>query len=185
MDSNRAVDDLKVIRNIMERTRRNMGGHSGWFMVLWGAIWFVGFLGNQFLSAREAGFLWMGLTCLGALGSGFIGVRLNRRRRVSSPIWRPLVFSFVALFAYVGLLAWLFDLHTPRDISLLIVLTISLSYVQLGLFTHRAIALIGALLAVLVVGASLLLPGYFFLLMAFLSGGLLVGSGLWFVRREE
>jgi hypothetical protein len=185
MDSNRAVDDLKVIRNIMERTRRTAGGYSGWFMVLWGAIWFVGFLGNQFLPAEAVGWLWLGLTGLGGVSSGWIGVRISRRSRVRSPVWRPIVLSFVALFVFVVLIAWLFDLNTSRDIALLIVLTVALSYAQLGFFTHWAISLIGALLAVLVVGASILMPGYFFLVMAFLSGGLLVGSGLWFVRQEE
>ena len=65
-----------------------------------------------------------------------------------------------------------------------IVLTVALTYVQVGLFSHWAISLVGAALATLTVATELAVPGYFFVMMAFLSGGLLVGSGLWFVRRE-
>ena len=154
-------------------------------MVLWGVIWFFGFLANQFLLADMAGWAWMGLTGLGTAGSIWIGIRLGQRTRVRSTMWRPISLGFVALFAFVMLLAWLFDLDSTRDISLLIVLTIALCYVLVGLFTHWGTAVVGAILASLTVGAAVLLPEYFFLAMAFLSGGLLIGSGLLFVRREE
>ena len=39
-------------------------------------------------------------------------------------------------------------------------------------------------LGLLAVGTFLLLPDHFFLAMAFLSGGLLIGSGLWFMRHQ-
>ena len=43
MDQNQAIDDLKAIRQIMDRARRTSGGGGGWFMVLWGIILFIGF----------------------------------------------------------------------------------------------------------------------------------------------
>ena len=185
MGSNNVSDDLKAIRQIMERSSRAVGGSGGWFMVLWGSIWFVGFLGNQFLPADTAGYVWMGLSCLGAVASILIGIRLGRQTRVRSTVWRPITLGFLALIVFVLLLVWLFDLNSARDISLLIVLTISLCYVLIGLFTRGGTALIGVMLAAVTVGLAVLLPDYFFLAMAFLSGGLLIGSGLLFVRREE
>ncbi|MDY6876065.1 MAG: hypothetical protein SWK90_07700 [Chloroflexota bacterium] len=183
--SDNALDDLKAIRQIMERTRRAAGGDSGWFMVLWGTIWFVGFLGNQFLPAEALGWFWLGMTVLGTAGSAWIGVRMGRRSGVRSPIWRPILLWMVAMAVFVFLIAWLFDLDTIHDLALLIVLTVALNYFQIGLFTHWTISLVGTMLAALAVGTAVLLPNYFFLVMAFSSGGLLVGSGLWSVRHEE
>jgi hypothetical protein len=131
------------------------------------------------------GWLWLGLTIIGGAGSTWIGVRAGHGGGVSSPLGRPIAIGMAALIVFVFLIAWLFDLNTTRDIALLIVLTVALSYFQVGLFTRWTISVIGAALAVLVVGTAVLLPDYFFLVMAFLSGGLLIGSGLWFVRHEE
>ncbi len=185
MDSDRALDDLKIIRQVMERTRRDVGGVSGQFMVLWGAIWFVGFLANQYLPAEALGWFWLGITVLGSAGSSWLGVHMGRRSGVRSPIWRPILLWMVAMVVFVVLIAWLFDVDTTHDLALLIVLTVALNYFQVGLFTRWTVSGVGVALAALAVGTAVLLPDYFFLVMAFLSGGLLVGSGLWFMRHEE
>jgi len=79
---------------------------------------------------------------------------------------------------------WLFGLR-DGDIGLLILLTIALGYFQFGLFTHWIISGIGLFIAVISVGAALLLPGYFGLVMALLGGGVLIVTGLWFVRQGK
>nr|HID12202.1 hypothetical protein [Anaerolineae bacterium] len=185
MDSDRALDDLKAIRQIMERTRRATGGYGGWIMVLWGVVWFIGFLGTQFLPDEVIGWLWLVLNTIGAAGTVWLGVRMGRRGGVYSPIWRPILLWWLALGVFDVLLVWLFGLGSGLDLALLIILTIALGYFQFGLFTHWVISGIGALIAALSVGAAVLLPEYFYLAMAILGGGLLVESGLWFVRHEE
>ncbi|MFQ6100175.1 MAG: hypothetical protein ACE5OS_02920 [Anaerolineae bacterium] len=185
MDSDRALDDLKAIRQIMERTRRATGRYGGWFGVLWGSIWFVGFLGSQFLPDEVAGWLWLGLDTFGTACSIWLGVHIGRHGAVRSPVWRSVLFWFLALIVFDGLLMWLFDLNTGRDIALLIILTIALSSFQFGLFTSWKLSVIGALMTALAAGAAVLLPNYFHLVMAFLGGGLMVGSGVWFVRHGE
>lgn len=185
MEPDRALDDLKAIRQIMESTRRATGGYGGWFGVLWGAVWFVGFLGTQFLPNETIAWLWPVLNVIGAAGSIWLGVRMGRHGGVYSPIWRPILIWWLALVVFDVLLVWLFHLYTGRDLTLLIVLTVALSYFQIGLFTHWAICGVGALIAALAVGVALLLPDYLYLAMAFLGGGLLAGSGLWFVHHEN
>jgi len=185
MEPDRALDDLKAIRQVMERTRRATGGHGGWFMVLWGAVWFVGFLGNQFLPQEASGWLWLVLDVAGAVGSIWLGVRMGHRGGVRSSIWQPILLWWLVLVAFDGLLVWLFHLDAGPDLALLITLTMALGYVQFGLFTHWAISVIGALIAALAVGAALLLPEYFCLAQAILGGGLLMGSGLWLVHHED
>jgi len=153
-------------------------------MILWGAIWFVGFLGNQFLPDETAGLLWFGLNILGAAISVWLGVRSGRQGGVRSTAWRPILLWWLALFIFDVLMVWLFQLHTGRDLTLLITLTVALGFVLFGLFVYWVISAVGVLVAVLVVGAVVLLPDYLYLAMAFLGGGLLMGRGVWFVRRS-
>lgn len=186
-----ALDDLRAIRAIMERARRASDGFGGWFMVLWGAIWFIGFSGTQILLhlRNESGisWLWLVLDTLGVLGSIYLGVRMGQRaRKVSSTLWLPVLLWWLALAAFDGVLIWRLRLYTdwPNSV-LLIVLTIALGYVQFGLFTHRAISAIGLFIGLLAVAMATWLPEYFNLGVAFLGGGALIGGGLWFLRRGE
>jgi hypothetical protein len=184
MDPQQAVDDLKTIRQIMERARRESGREGGWIMVLWGAIWLVGFVGSQFLPDPFAGGIWLALNPLGIGITVWLSVRISRRA-VQSNVWRTVLLWWFALPIFDGLVLWLFHLDLSRDLIALILLSISLGYFQYGLLTDWRISIIGILIAVLTVGAFLLLPGYFYLVTGILGGGLLLVSGLWFLHRGE
>ena len=182
MDTGRAVDDLKAIRQIMERTRRATDAHGGWFMVLWGAIWFVGFPGSQFLPEQISGWVWLGLDVVGMAGSVWLGARMSRRGTAHSPLWRPMAYWMVAVIVFDFLLIWLLGLDTPREGSMVFLLTIALSYFQFGIFSTWKVSAVGAGIGALTVLATVLLPDFFFLAMAILGGGLLAGSGIWLVK---
>jgi hypothetical protein len=184
MDRERALDDIKVIRQVIGQTRQALGREGGWFGILWGIIWLVGFMGSHYLSQEGAVQLWTGLDILGGVISTWLGIRMGRRRRSSAKNALGLRFlgAFVALILFVATLASLLELFSLQEIALLIVLTIALSYILGGLFSDERMALIGLLIALSAVGGWLLLFDYFFLIMAFLGGGVLIGSGVWFLR---
>ena len=183
-----AMDDLKAIRQIMERVRRTSDGFGGWFMVLWGVIWFLGFTGTHillYLQREDAiNWLWTPLNALGVLGSVWLGIRMAQRARTkSSTLWVPLLLYWLALAAFDGVLIWQLRLYTNgRHMALLIVLTIALGYIQFGLFTHWSISAIGLFLGLLAVVLVTWLPAYFNLGFAVLGGGALIGGGLWILR---
>lgn len=186
-----ALDDLRAIRQIMERARRASDGFGGWFMVLWGVIWLVGFTGTHILTQTRfeplIGRLWLVLDTLGILGSIYLGVRMGRRARtLSSTLWLPMFLWWLVLLAFDGVLIWKFRLYTSvADMVLLLVLTIALGYIQFGLFTHWAISVIGLFIGLLAVVMATWLPEYFNLGVAFLGGGALIGGGIGFLRRRE
>jgi hypothetical protein len=183
MDPNQALDDLKTIRQIMDRTQKAAGGHGGWFMLIAGVMWLVGFAGNQFLSEEYAGWVWAAANVVGMLAMIWTGLRLSKYSGVSTPLWKPIFFFWIALAIFDVLLAWLFGVNGSDRIGLLILLTVTMGYVQIGvIFQHRLIGTTGVLIAVLTLGAHFLLPAYFSLVMATLGSGLLIGSGLWMVR---
>lgn len=184
MDPNRAMDDLRTIRQIMDRTRRTSAGEGGWFMVAAGVMWLLGFLGQQFLPPRLVGWGWLVANGLGLGTIAWLAARMMRRSAIKSPIFGVIMLWWLALFVFDVLLAWLFRLDAASSISLLIVLTIALGYIQFGLFTHWIISVTGFLLAVLTVAAWLLAPAYFCLAVGVLGGGTLVASGLWLARQK-
>ena len=183
-----AIDDLKAIRQIMERARRASDGFGGWFMVLWGVIWFIGFTGTHVLvrlQRQEATiWLWAPLNTLGVLGSIYLSIRMAQRARTkSSTLWAPLLLYWLALAAFDGVLIWQLRLYTNGlYVALLIVLTIALGYIQFGLFTHWSISVIGLFLGLVAVAMATWLPEYFNLGIAILGGGALIGGGLWAIR---
>jgi hypothetical protein len=182
------MDDLKAIRQIMERARRSSDGFGGWFMVLWGAIWFLGFTGTHVLlhlrQEQAIKWLWASLDTLGILGSIYLSLRMAQRARTkSSTIWIPILLWWLALAAFDGVLVWQLQLYTnPPSMTLLFVLTIALGYIQFGLFTHWSISVVGLFIGILAVALATGLPGYFNLGVAFLGGGAMIGGGLWALR---
>lgn len=186
-----ALEDLRAIRQIMERARRTSDGFGGWFMVLWGTIWLIGFTGTHILTRANRGsligWLWLLLNTLGILGSTYLGIRMGQRAQTkSSSLWVPLLLWWLALLGFDAVLIWRLQLYTNlSNLALLIVLTIALGYVQFGLFTHWAISLLGLFIGLLAVGLITWLPEYFNLGVAVLGGGALIGGGIGFLRRRE
>ncbi len=186
MQPNDALDDLKAIRQIMERARRASDGFGGWFMVLWGAIGLIGFSGTHFLiqSHQKAlvPWLWLPLNLGGVIGSIYLSIRMSRQTRVrSSLLWRSILFWWLALGVFDFLLIWLLPVR-EEQVSLLIILTIALGYFQFGLFVHWSISAAGAFIGLIAVAAALLFPDWLNLAMAVLGGGALIGTGLLAVR---
>lgn len=190
MQPHEPLDDLRAIRQIMERARRASDGFAGWFMVLWGIIWFLGFTGTDVLIRIDRmeliSWCWLVLNSLGLVGSLYLAIQMAQRARVkSSPLWHQFLLWWCALVLFDLLLFWLFPVRSGQQIGLLIILTVALAYFQIGLFTHWLLSAMGLFIGALAVGATLLAPQYFNLAMAVLGAGALIGGGLWFLRQEE
>jgi hypothetical protein len=186
MNDKQVVDDLKAIRQVIDRTRQAASGESGWFSVVGGMIWLVGFLGQQFLPEYLAGWAWVGVNAIGLSAIAWLMIRTARQDSASPPMLRSIMLSWLALGVFDVLFVWLFDLETAYHFPLLILATIALGYVQMGLLSsYSPLIVAGVAIAALVVGAFLLVRPYFFLIVALLGGGLLIGTGLWMVRSDR
>jgi hypothetical protein len=183
MDEKQVINDLKAIRQIMDHTRQSLGRHGGWFMLIAGVMWLVGFTGNQFLPKEYAGWTWAVISAGGMFAMVWVGIRLRKTSGIGMPFGKPIFFYWLAMAVFAILLAWLFNVKDSDQIGLLALFVAALGYVQIGLlFQSRIIGVTGILIAVLTVGAVFLFPAYFALVMGVLGGGLLIGSGLWMVR---
>lgn len=173
---------LAIADEVRARTRKaiRLGG-GAYFLVLWGAIWFVGFLGSQFMPGRQAGLLWVVLDILGFGGSIYLTTRLGRR--VRDPESWKVGALWIALVGYGALWIWLAAPASSVQIGVLLVSFAMFGYVVMGLWLDLAFLWIGLLATALAVVAYLFFPQFLGLWMSLLGGGTLLGSGLYILRR--
>ncbi|HEY3992652.1 MAG TPA: hypothetical protein VGM01_07195 [Ktedonobacteraceae bacterium] len=156
----------------IQQTRAKMDkliGISGYFLIIWGLVWFCGCLSDQYLSIDYASWVWgIGVT-IGWILSAIIGIYLGKQTH--SRINSRIAFFFLALFSFAVL--WFFVMQ-PASFKqdALFVLTIFLfGGVVSGIMTRVLASIISCLaIAVLVVLGYYLVPSYFFLWTAIFSG---------------
>jgi hypothetical protein len=181
-----AEESLIAIQTMMQKTRRaisNSGAYN--FLILWGAIWLVGFLGSQFLPPQTAANVWIGLDILGGLLSAIIGIRLKRGVRTSAPTTsgKRIAFFWLLLFFYcfaaVGV-AWPVN---GKQLAMFIILFVTVGWIAMGLLLSFASVWWGLALLGLSLVSYFLLPDIFYLIMAFLGGGGMIALGIYVRNR--
>ncbi len=176
-----AEQSLQTIREVRSQIRTSIAtGSAPLHMILWGAIWFVGYLCNNFLDVETAGRIWTLLAAGGTVASGIMGYRLGSRFRLpgSERIWQIWIFFFI----YVFLCIWVAWPLNTMQISMLIALYAMFAYVLLGLWLERIITWVGLAVSALGLIGYFLFPDIYYLWMAFLGGGTLFGSGIYILK---
>jgi hypothetical protein len=181
-----AEEALTAIQTMMQKTRRAISSSGAYkFLILWGAIWMVGFLGSQFLPNEIAGYVWIGLDILGGILSAIIGIRMSRGVRTSVPTssGKRIAIFWLLLFFYcfaAVAVAWPVD---GKQLAMFIILFVTVGWIAMGLLLSFASVWWGlALLGLSLVG-YFLFPDYFYLLMAFLGGGGMIALGFYVRNR--
>ncbi|MEJ2550994.1 MAG: hypothetical protein P8Z42_02170 [Anaerolineales bacterium] len=177
-----AERSLQTIREVRAQIRTSIASGSVPFhMILWGVIWFFGYLCNHFLDVETGGRIWIVLAIGGSMASGIMGYRLGSRFRLpnSGRIWQIWVYFFLYVFLWIWV-AWPLD---AKQISLLIALYVMFAYVLLGLWLEPIITRVGLAVSVLGLIGYWLLPDIFYLWMAILGGGTLFGSGIYILKK--
>jgi hypothetical protein len=183
---NEAEEALAAIQAMMKKTRRVISSSGAYaFFIIWGAVWLVGFLGNQFLPQKIIGYCWLGLDILGGLLSWAVTARMSRNIRSTSGaisgkriawFWILLV---LYLTAFIGV-AWPLDV---KQVSVFIVLIIMIGWLAMGLLLSFTSIRWTLAITALALVSYFLLPDYFHLLMAILGGGGMIGLGLYIRSR--
>ena len=179
-----AREALELIQKTTRQMRRTIAqGGAPYYLILWGAIWILGF-GISYLlgpDSRMAGTVWMALSTLGILTSFGIGWKLSQR--VRSPQARRIGMLWIFWIVYGILIVTFAKPQSADQMSLLICLLVMMAYVTSGVF-YRSRFLIGLGLAItaLVVVGYLVVPKLFDLWMAILGGGSLMAAGVYILR---
>ena len=172
-----AEEALASIQAMMTKTRRAISSSGAYiFLIIWGIIWLLGFLGSQFLSPPIAGYAWAVLDTLGGILSAAFGIRMSRGVRSSSPMlsgkrigifW---LLNFLYCIAAVAV-SWP---ASGKQIAMYIILFVMIGWIALSMLLSFASIWPGLIITALALIGYFLLPGIFYLLMAMLGGGLIV-----------
>lgn len=173
---------LSTIDKVMSQTRRDLGrGAFPYYMLSWGAAWFLGYILSYFLPVHYLPWIWPSVTLPALLLS--IVVAIRKAEPVTSPMRRRINRVWLAIFAYGGLVLWIAKPTTGEQFSTLIVTSIMLAYVVVGLLMQSIAFWVGLFItAMSLIGYHFLQP-YYSLWMAFLGGGTLMASGAYILRK--
>jgi hypothetical protein len=177
-----AEQALVAIQAMMKKTRRAISSSGAYvFLIVWGIIWLLGFTGSQFLAQEFAGYSWMILDLLGGIASVIIGIRMNRgvRSPSSTASGKRIAFFWSLLFLYciaTAAISWPAD---GKQLAMYIILFVMVGWLAMGLLLSFASIWPGLVITALALIGYFLLPGIFYLWMAVLGGGGMIGLGLY------
>ena len=192
-----AQGSLEQIHETFSQTKKKIASSStAPLLMLWGAIWFVGYLGTYVsyllefkvycfrLTSRVtvdidiAGMCWMVLVLIGIAASWIIGVR---RAPVKSPQNKRFGFSWLILSIYGSVWLALLWPWNEYQISAFIASLAMFAYVVMGLWADRLLFWLGLVVTLLIIVGFFLFhyQPLFWLWMAILGGGALAGTGLY------
>jgi hypothetical protein len=181
-----AEEALAAIQVIMQKARRSISSSGAYaFFIIWGMVWLIGFLGNQFLPVTIIRYIWLGIDLLGGLASWVIGSRMNRNVRPAAGAvqgkriaWFWILLCLYAVAA-IGV-AWPLDV---KQIALFIILFVLTGWMAMNLLFSFGSAWPTLAITALALAGYFLAPDYFYLLMAILGGGGLIVFGLYIRSR--
>ncbi len=178
-----AQSSLETIEAIQRQTRRALAHGGGpFFMIIWGAVWLVGYLASYFLNDRAAGTVWMVADAAGIAASFLTGWWMSRQVRMPGHDARIAIFWLLWL-VYAALIVWLTESYANPDLTgVLIAVFAMFGYVVMGLWLWRPLIWVGIGVTILALAIYLLIPDYADLAMAILGGGALIGSGVYIYR---
>lgn len=178
-----AQEALAAIQQIRTKTLRSLSSRgAAYYMILWGVIWFIGFMISHFWEP-VAGTAWMILDILGGVLSWAGGIYFSRRVRSRSGIESRVWLFFLTIFAYGALIAITNWPMEGRQTSILAVLVAMMGTVALGVLFDITSVTYGIVLTILALVGYYVFPGIYFLWMAILGGGSLTGGGVYLWRK--
>ena len=181
-----AEEALAAIQTMMTKTRRAISSSGAYiFLIIWGIIWLLGFLGSQFLPPVITGYAWAVLDTLGAILSAAFGIRMGRGVRSASHgisgkrigiFW---LMNFLYCIAVVAV-SWPTG---GKQMAMYIILFVMIGWIAMSLLLSFASIWPGLIITGLALVGFFLLPGIFYLWMAVLGGGGMIALGLYIRSR--
>lgn len=167
---------------MMQKTRRAISSSGAYgFLIVWGAVWLLGFLCSHFLPNEIAGHIWMGLDILGGVLSAIIGIRMGKRVRSPSAVTsgKRIGIFWLLLFLYCIAairVAWPVD---DKQVAMFIILFVMVGWLAMGLLLSPYSLWPGLVITTLALIGYFLLPDIFYLWMAILGGGGMIAMGIY------
>jgi len=179
-----AESALAAIRESESQMRKTLGASGGAYpIIIWGVIMAIGYTLNQFADRLPAAWVagpWIVMSVLGNIFSIAISIRVGRKIRHPMAARIGSLWVVFLVFGLIG--ALVVHPSDPREINLLVYLLVMLWLAVMGLWLRLSLLWISLAVTGLLVFGYLVLPDYFFLWLAIVGGGTMIGSGLLLLR---
>ena len=184
IEPSEAESALAAVRAADAQMRRALNAYgAAYHFIVWGVIWLIGFSISNFatrLPLAVAMWSWPVLNVIGMVCSWTIGIRMGRT--FHNPYGSRIGLLWILFIAY-GILG-VFFVH-PASFqagSLLLVMYVMLWMSVMGLWLNSALVLVSLAVTGLSLVGYFAFPNFFFLWMAFLGGGTMIGTGVYLLR---
>ncbi len=180
-----AQQSLSLVEGAMSQTRKAiLSTYASSLLILWGAIWVIGFIADHFYLAW-AYHITAVLNTLGIIGSIWVCRKCPIRDdpKISAPYritWRVFIL-WISLFVYIFIWLNLLAPSNGMQVSAFMATAVMFLYVVMGLWlaSYFIVWLGLAVTAITLVGFYLIPSEYYCLWMGIMAGGALLGSGLY------
>ena len=182
IDVKEAAQALNDIELIVQRVRQSRTYEiASQMMILWGVLVFLGNIATL-LAPRHAGYIWIGVNTVGALGA--IAISMFRFPGAAGKGFDArMAVAFLLFFAFGLLCSKVFGHFGPREMGAFWPIFFMLFYCIAGLWVGGAFVVIGLGITLLtLIGYFFITGGAFLLWMAAINGGGLILGGLWMRR---
>lgn len=171
-----AQASLIVVRQMQARMHR-LAGISGYFLIIWGLVWFFGCLSNQYMPGDRVWLVWAPATTIGWILSTILGIYMGKQTRSGSGT--RIAFFWLALAIFAVLWFFIMQPASVKQDFLFVMTVFTFGGTIVGVITRTpAVIWCNISMAALVVVGYYLLPGSFFLWSAIFYGLTMVGIGL-------
>lgn len=173
-----AQEALSTIEQMRLKAQKGTG-YNGYYLMIWGTVWFTGFLVSQVLQSNAAvvGWTWGGLVLVAWVSSAVLGIKQGRY--VRSQIAQQIGFFYLALFAFAVLWFFLLAPYNTEQGVMFFVSLVMFGGVIAGIFYRNLAIVVGSLFATaLALVGYYLLPGYFYLWEAVFGGLAMLVPGM-------
>ena len=182
IDAKEAAQALNDIELVVSRVRQSRTYEiASQMMILWGVLVFLGNIATL-LAPRHAGYIWIGVNTVGALGA--IAISMFRFPGAAGKGFDArMAVAFLLFFAFGLLCSKVFGHFGPREMGAFWPIFFMLFYCIAGLWVGGAFVVIGLGITLLtLIGYFFITGGAFLLWMAAVNGGGLILGGLWMRR---
>jgi hypothetical protein len=185
MEYDEALKEIKQIKKAIRGGAAGSGREAGWFFILQGAVWLVGFMITQFFP-EAVHVAWIVLNSLAGAITVVLAVLFSVRKpsHVMPGLWLKIVVGTLGFAAFGLVIGLEFGVSEPHQVTLLIVMLGALCYFAFGLVSNPAMSVMGALLGTGTALGNFLIPQWFFLAVSLFGGGTLIATGVYVLTRR-
>jgi len=183
---NEAEEALAAIQTMAQKTRHSIASGSAYISpIITGIVWLIGFTATQFLTAPLIVWIWLVTSIIGSAMATFMGIRTGKRVRIaSSAVTGKRILTFwVLLVLFAAAVIAVAHPTDGKQITLLIILFAMIGQMGMGLLLSFAATWWTVPVAAVALIGYFLVPGWFYLWMGLLGGGVMIALGLYIRNR--